>query len=43
MFFGLGLDRTGLAAALDAAALADAELIAGPAAWHGFEDPFPAW
>lgn len=43
VFFGLGLDRTGLAAALDAAALADAELIAGPAAWHGFEDPFPAW
>jgi G3E family GTPase len=43
VFFGLGLNRTGLAAVLDTAALADDELIAGPTAWRDFEDPFPAW
>jgi G3E family GTPase len=28
---------------LDACCLSDAELDLGPAAWLGFEDPFPAW
>lgn len=37
----LGSDR--LAAALDDAALTDAELAAGPTAWAGFADPFPVW
>lgn len=40
-FTGLDLDRPGLVAALDAAALTDAEFAAGPAVWAGFEDPFP--
>ncbi|MFT4220581.1 MAG: GTP-binding protein [Microbacterium sp.] len=42
-FIGLGLDHTGLTAALDDAALTDAELTAGPARWARFADPFPAW
>ncbi len=40
---GLDLDRAALAAALDGATLTDAELAAGPLAWAGFPDPFPAW
>lgn len=42
-FIGLDLDRTALTAALDETALSDAELAAGPVAWDGFADPFPAW
>ena len=42
-FIGLDLDREALAAALDAAALTDAELAAGPTVWAAFDDPFPAW
>ncbi|MFT4234239.1 MAG: GTP-binding protein [Microbacterium sp.] len=42
-FVGLDLDHDGLVAALDEAALTDAELAAGPAAWAAFPDPFPAW
>lgn len=42
-FIGVDLDRAALTAALDEAALSDAELAAGPAAWEGFADPFPAW
>lgn len=40
---GLDLDRQALTAALDEAVLDDDELAAGPAAWRGFPDPFPAW
>ncbi|MCP3425384.1 GTP-binding protein [Rothia sp. AR01] len=40
---GLDLDAAGLVAALDAAALTDAELLAGGAAWAALPDPFPAW
>lgn len=42
-FVGLDLDHDGIAAALDEAALSDAELAAGPAAWLTFPDPFPTW
>lgn len=42
-FIGLDLDHDGLVAALDKAALSDAELAAGPAAWVRFPDPFPTW
>ncbi|ALJ19805.1 GTP-binding protein [Microbacterium sp. No. 7] len=42
-FIGIDLDRDALAAALDATALTDEELAAGPAAWAGFADPFPTW
>lgn len=42
-FIGIDLNRAALSAALDAAALSDAELAAGPAAWASFPDPFPAW
>ncbi|MGO2110337.1 MAG: GTP-binding protein [Pseudoclavibacter sp.] len=40
---GIDLDHDGLTAALDAVALTDAELAAGPAAWAEFSDSFPAW
>lgn len=40
---GLRLDPDRLTAALDDAALTDAELAAGPTAWAGFSDPFPLW
>lgn len=40
---GIDLDHARLAAALDDAALTDEEMAAGPAAWSGFADPFPAW
>lgn len=42
-FTGLDLDRHGIRAALDAAAVTDEELTAGPAAWRRFADPLPAW
>lgn len=40
---GLDLDHRALAAALDAAALTDAELTADAHSWSAFPDPFPAW
>ncbi|MFC7431051.1 MULTISPECIES: GTP-binding protein [unclassified Agrococcus] len=40
---GVDLDRSGIAAALAAAALDDDELAAGPAAWARYADPLPAW
>lgn len=40
---GLRVEPNRLAAALDDAALTDAELAAGPTAWAGFADPFPVW
>lgn len=40
---GLDLDVGGLRAALDAVALDDDELAAGPSSWRSFPDPFPAW
>lgn len=42
-FFGKQLRTTTIAAALRECALTDTELIAGPAAWHEYRDPFPAW
>lgn len=42
-FFGLDMDRLALIGALDEAVLTDEELIAGPAEWATFSDPFPAW
>lgn len=42
-FVGIDVDRAGLSAALDRAALSDAELAAGPHAWRAFADPFPSW
>lgn len=39
-FIGLDLDEAGLQAELDAAALTDDELTAGPACWRGYPDPF---
>ncbi|WP_295011656.1 GTP-binding protein [uncultured Microbacterium sp.] len=42
-FVGIDLDRDGLVAALDEAALTDAELAEGPEAWARFADPFPTW
>lgn len=41
-FIGLGLNQTALTAALDRAALSDDEFTAGPTAWAGYADPFPA-
>ncbi|WP_395640281.1 GTP-binding protein [Pseudolysinimonas sp.] len=40
---GLDLDRERLVAALDQATLTDEELAAGPRAWAGYDDRFPAW
>lgn len=42
-FIGVDLDTAGLTAALDAAALTDAEFAAGPGTWQQFPDPFPEW
>ncbi|WP_218221516.1 GTP-binding protein [Nesterenkonia sp. Act20] len=42
-FIGVDLDPIGLTAALDAAAVTDAELHAGPTLWQEFADPFPGW
>ncbi|MDU0366243.1 GTP-binding protein [Microbacterium sp. KSW4-17] len=42
-FTGLDLSAPRLAHILDEAALTDAELAAGPAAWAAFADPLPAW
>lgn len=42
-FIGLDLDGAALAAGLDGTALTDEEFAAGPAAWAGYADPFPAW
>lgn len=40
---GVDLRRDALCAALDGAALSDAELAVGPRVWATFADPFPAW
>ena len=40
---GIDLHHRALSAAMDAAALDDAEFAAGPVAWSAFADPFPAW
>ncbi|MFJ2542913.1 GTP-binding protein [Microbacterium sp. NPDC087589] len=42
-FTGVDLDQHGIRSALDAAAVTDDELTAGPAAWRRFADPLPAW
>lgn len=43
IFIGLDVQNDALISALDAAALTDDELIAGPGSWTRFADPFPAW
>ncbi|MGW6725212.1 GTP-binding protein [Nocardia sp. NPDC055029] len=43
VFIGVRLDKAGVRRELDAALLTDAEFAAGPAAWTGYGDPFPAW
>lgn len=40
---GVDLDVTALTLALDAAALDDGELLAGPRRWRELRDPLPAW
>jgi G3E family GTPase len=42
-FVGEGLDGEALDAILGACLLAPDELVAGPDAWRGYADPFPAW
>ncbi|MFD4369135.1 GTP-binding protein [Rhodococcus sp. NPDC058521] len=42
-FIGVQLDRSGLIDVLDACALRDDELRAGPAFWDRLTDPFPRW
>ncbi|PPG43384.1 GTP-binding protein [Pseudoclavibacter sp. RFBA6] len=42
-FFGKNLHTDAIDAALRGCALTDDELIAGPAAWHGYVDRFPGW
>ncbi|MFD6389181.1 GTP-binding protein [Nocardia sp. NPDC060259] len=43
VFIGVRLDKAGVRRELDAALLTDAEFAAGPVAWTGYADPFPAW
>ncbi|WP_449408444.1 GTP-binding protein [Microbacterium maritypicum] len=42
-FTGIDMDEIALSRALDAATLTDEELLAGPAAWLTYADPFPSW
>lgn len=42
-FIGIDLDAAALTAALDRAALSDAEFTAGTREWARFADPFPRW
>ena len=42
-FVGEHLDAALLDGILGACLLAPDELVAGPGAWHGYADPFPAW
>ncbi|MBF4637835.1 GTP-binding protein [Clavibacter michiganensis] len=42
-FVGEHLDGALLDGILGACLLGPAELVAGPAEWHGYADPFPAW
>lgn len=42
-FFGIDLDAPGLFAALDEAALTDAEFTRGAESWQTMTDPFPLW
>ena len=43
VFFGEGIQRERLEAALAGALVSTEELLAGPEAWAEFADPFPAW
>lgn len=43
VFVGQQLDHERIARGLRAALLGDSELIAGPAEWSGYADPFPRW
>lgn len=43
VFFGEGLQRERLEAALLGAVVSTDELLDGPEAWAAYEDPFPAW
>ncbi|PPH36196.1 cobalamin biosynthesis protein CobW [Rathayibacter sp. AY1E3] len=42
-FFGTGLDTGRLTAVLQSCLLTPEELLAGPAAWAEYADPFPRW
>jgi hypothetical protein len=42
-FFGLDLDARLIRRALDSCLLTDDELLADPATWRDFVDPFPTW
>lgn len=43
VLIGIEMDEAALHQAFDACLLNDAELAAGPEAWVGYRDPFPAW
>ncbi|MFD6400998.1 GTP-binding protein [Nocardia sp. NPDC060249] len=43
VFIGVRLDAPALRRELGAALLTEAEFAAGPSAWTGYPDPFPAW
>jgi G3E family GTPase len=43
VFIGVRLDAPAVRRELDAALLTDVEFAAGPSAWTGYPDPFPAW
>jgi G3E family GTPase len=43
VLIGVGLDGDGLRASLAACLLTATEIAAGPDAWRGLPDPFPAW
>jgi uncharacterized protein (DUF736 family) len=43
VFIGIDMDEPALRARLDACLLDAEEEAAGPAAWSGLPDPFPAW
>ncbi len=42
-FIGIDLEPAALTAAIDDAALTDAEFAAGPGSWRRLPDPFPEW
>lgn len=43
VMIGIEMDEPALRQGFDACLLSDAELAAGPSAWAGYADPFPAW
>ena len=43
VFIGIDMDEDAIRERLSACLLSDAEFAAGPDAWAGYDDPFPAW